>query len=134
MVSLMLSRPVILSIFKTWWTRLYSLKPEDESWSGKGRCSALDLRGATRGSVLVLPCRDLLSAQVRRLDNPECKLWVKDFKVPDDIFNAPTSRLLALHHHHHKETVMHKILFVGLCYSCGQTGPYANRCPKKQAN
>jgi hypothetical protein len=47
MVSLMLSRPVILSIFKTWWKMLYSLKTEEESWSGKGRCSALDLRGAT---------------------------------------------------------------------------------------
>jgi hypothetical protein len=23
---------------------------------------------------------------------------------------------------------------VGPCYSCGQTGHYANRCPKKQAN
>jgi hypothetical protein len=23
---------------------------------------------------------------------------------------------------------------VGLCYSCGQTGHYANRCPRKQAN
>jgi hypothetical protein len=23
---------------------------------------------------------------------------------------------------------------VGLCYSCGQTGYYANRCPRKQAN
>jgi hypothetical protein len=23
---------------------------------------------------------------------------------------------------------------VGPCYSCGQTGHYANRCPRKQAN
>jgi hypothetical protein len=23
---------------------------------------------------------------------------------------------------------------MGLCYSCGQTGHYANRCPRKQAN
>jgi hypothetical protein len=86
------------------------LKTEEESWSGKGRCSALDLRGATRGFVLVLPHRDLIFAQVSKLDSPECKLWVKDFKLPSDRFNAPTSRLLALHSHHHKEIVMYIIL------------------------
>jgi hypothetical protein len=78
--------------------------------SEKGRCSALDLRGATQGSVLVLPCRDQISTQVSRLDNLECKLWVKDFKLPSDRFNAPTSRLLTLHRCHHIETVMHQIL------------------------
>jgi hypothetical protein len=60
--------------------------------------------------VLVLPHRDLLSNQVSILDSIECKLWVKDFKLPSDRLNAPTSRLLALHCRHHKETVMHKIL------------------------
>jgi hypothetical protein len=87
----MLLRPMILSIFKTWWTRLWSLKTEEGSWSEKGRCSALDLRGATREFMLVLPHRDLISTQVSRLDSTECKLWVKDFKLPSDKFNAPTS-------------------------------------------
>jgi hypothetical protein len=67
-------------------------------------------REATRGSMLILPRRDLISTQVSRLDSPECKLWVKDFNLSSDRYNAPTSRLLALHHRHHKETVMHKIL------------------------
>jgi hypothetical protein len=86
------------------------LKTEEESWSRKGRCNALDLRGATRGYVLVLPRRDLISAQVSRLDSLECKLWVEDFKHPSGRFNALTSRLLALHSRHRKETGMHIIL------------------------
>jgi hypothetical protein len=73
MVSLMLSRPVILSIFKRWWTRLQSLKTEEESWSRKGRCSALVLRGATQGFVLVLPLRDVIYTQVSKLDSIKCK-------------------------------------------------------------
>jgi hypothetical protein len=60
--------------------------------------------------VLVLAHRDLISAQVSRLDSPECKLWVKDFKLPIDSFNAQTSRLLALHSRHRKEIGMHRIL------------------------
>jgi hypothetical protein len=48
--------------------------------------------------------------QVSKLDNPECKLWVKDFKLPSDRFNAQTSRLLTLHSCHRKETGMHIIL------------------------
>jgi hypothetical protein len=91
------------------------LENEEESWSGKGRFDALDLRGATRGFVLVLPRRDLISAQVSRLDSAECKLWVKDIKLPSNRFNAPTSRLLALDHRHHKETVLHKILVLWDC-------------------
>jgi hypothetical protein len=59
--------------------------------------------------VLVLPRRDLISDQVSRLDSTECKLWVKDFKLPSDKFNAPTSRLLALHHHHLRETMLDRV-------------------------
>jgi hypothetical protein len=59
---------------------------------------------------LVLCHRDLISAQVSRSDTLECKLWVKDFNLPSDRFNAQTSRLLALHSRHHKETGMHRIL------------------------
>jgi hypothetical protein len=86
------------------------LKTEEESWSGKGRCSALDLRGATRGFVLVLPHRDLISAHVSRLDSPECKLWVKDSRLRNVRFNTLVFSLLSLHRCHHKEIVMHKIL------------------------
>jgi hypothetical protein len=60
--------------------------------------------------MLVLPRRDLISAQVSRLDSPKFQLWVKDFKLPSGRFHAPTSRLLALHSRHHKETGMHRIL------------------------
>jgi hypothetical protein len=91
------------------------LKTEEESWSGKGRCNALDLRGATRGFVLVLPHRDLISTQVSRLDSPECKLWVKDSKLRNVRFNALVFSLLALHYRHHKEIVMHRILVLWDC-------------------
>jgi hypothetical protein len=57
------------------------LKTEEESWSIKGRCSALDLRGATREFMLVLPHRDLISAQVNRVGIRECKLQAKDFRL-----------------------------------------------------
>jgi hypothetical protein len=60
--------------------------------------------------VLVLPRKDLISTQVSRLDSPECKLWVKDFKLPSGRYNSPTSRILALHSRHHKEIGMHKML------------------------
>jgi hypothetical protein len=86
------------------------LKTEEESWSKKGRCSALDLRGAARGFVLVLPHRDLISTQVSRWDSLECKLWVKDARLRSVRFNALIFSLLALHHCHRKETVMHRIL------------------------
>jgi hypothetical protein len=60
--------------------------------------------------VLVLPRKDLISAQFSRWDSPECKLWVKDFKLLSDRFNAPTSRLLAVHRRHLKGTTIHRIL------------------------
>jgi hypothetical protein len=43
------------------------------------------------------------------LDSTECKLWVKDLKLPSNKFNAPTARLLALHHHHHRETMLDRV-------------------------
>jgi hypothetical protein len=85
------------------------LKTEEGSWSEKGKYNTLGLRGATQEFVLVLSRRDLIFAQVSRLDNTECKLWVKDFKLPSDKFNAPTSRLLALHRHHLRETTLDKV-------------------------
>jgi hypothetical protein len=85
------------------------LKVEEGSWSEKGRCSVLDLKGATQEFVWVLPRRGLIFAQVSRLDSIECKLWFKDFKLPSDKFNATTSRLLALHHHHLRETTLDRV-------------------------
>jgi hypothetical protein len=86
------------------------LKTEDESWNRKGRCSTLDLSGATRGIMLVLPCKDLIFSQVSRLDSPECKLWVKDSRLRNVRFNALVFSLLAPHRRHHKEIVMLIIL------------------------
>jgi hypothetical protein len=85
------------------------LKTEEGLWREKGRCIALDLRGAIQEFMLVLPHRDLISTQVSRLDSTECKLWVKDFNLPSDKFSAPTSRLLALHRHHLKETMLDRV-------------------------
>jgi hypothetical protein len=89
------------------------LKTEEELWSARGRCSALELRKATRGSVMILLHKDLSFIPGSRSDSPEYKLVVKDFKLPSDRSNGPTFRLLALHHHHcrhHKGITMHKIL------------------------
>jgi NAD-dependent oxidoreductase involved in siderophore biosynthesis len=86
------------------------LKTEEESWSGKGRCSALDLRAATQGFALVLPRMDLIFTEVSRLDSLECKLWVMDARLHSVRLNALIFSLLALQHRHHKETVMHRIL------------------------
>jgi hypothetical protein len=91
------------------------LKTKEESWSVKGRCSALDLRGATQEFMLVLPRRDLTSTQVSRVGSRECKLQVKDFILRNSRFNAPFFSLLALHHHHHKGTIMHIILVLWDC-------------------
>jgi hypothetical protein len=69
----------------------------------------MDLRGATRGSVLIFPRRDLISAQVSRLGSTECKLWVKDFGLCTIRFNALVFSLLTLHHHHLRETTLDKV-------------------------
>jgi hypothetical protein len=58
------------------------------------------------GSSSQGPISDLVS----RVDNPECKLQVKDFKLFSDKFSAPTSNLLALHRRHLKGTTMYIIL------------------------
>jgi hypothetical protein len=86
------------------------LKTKEELWNEKERCSALDHKGATLDSVLVLHHKELFSDLVIRVDNPECKLQVRDFKLLNDRFSAPTSNLLALHCRHLKRTTMHIIL------------------------
>jgi hypothetical protein len=55
-------------------------------------------------TVLVHHHKDLFSDLVSRVDNPECKLQVRDFNLLSDRFSAPTSNLLALHHRHLKGT------------------------------
>jgi hypothetical protein len=57
--------------------------------------------------VLVHHHKDLFSDLVSRVDSPVCKMRVRDFKLLNDRFSAPTSNLLALHH---KGTTMHRIL------------------------
>jgi hypothetical protein len=96
-----------LSIFKTWWTRLGSLKTEEELLDERERCSALELKEATRGSVMVLLIKGMCSILV---SSKGCKLQRRDFKLHGDRFSAPTFSLLALHRRHHKGTIMHRIL------------------------
>jgi hypothetical protein len=86
------------------------LKTKEESWSEKERCSALDRKEATLDSMLVHHHKDLFFDLVSRVDSPECKLQVRDFKLLSDRFSAPTSNLLTLHRRHLKGTTMHRIL------------------------
>jgi hypothetical protein len=86
------------------------LKTKEELWNERERCSTLDHKGATLDSVLVHHHEDLFFDQVSRVDNPECKLQIRDFKLLNDRFSAPTSNLLALHHRHLKGTTMRRIL------------------------
>jgi hypothetical protein len=86
------------------------LKIEGELWNERERCSALDRKEATLGSVLVHHHEDLCSVLCSRVDSQECKLWAKDFKRLSYRFNAPTSNLLDLHCRCRRGTIMHKTL------------------------
>jgi hypothetical protein len=86
------------------------LKIEEELWNERERCNAPDRKEATLDSVLVHHHKDLFSDLVSRVDSPECKLQVRDFKLLNDIFSAPTSNLFALHRCHLKGIAMHIIL------------------------
>jgi hypothetical protein len=110
MVLPMLSKLVTSPTFKTWWTKHYSWKTEEESWNTKEKCNTLYLKEATQGSVLVLPHRDPISAQVNKVGSRECKLQVKDFRLHNGRFSATTSSLLTLHPRHYRGTTMCKIL------------------------
>jgi hypothetical protein len=88
------------------------LKTEEELWNEIERCSALGHKGATLDSVLVHHHKDLFSDLVSRVNSPECKLQVRDFKLLNDRFSFPTSNLLALHYRHLKGTTMHRILML----------------------
>jgi hypothetical protein len=87
------------------------LKTEEELWNKRERCSALDHKEATLDSVLVHHHKDLFFDLVSRVDNRECKLQVKDFRLHNGRFNATTSSLLALHHHHIGETMLDRVLW-----------------------
>jgi hypothetical protein len=91
------------------------LKTEEELWNERERYSALDRKEATLDSVLIHHHKDLFSDLVSRVDNQECKLQVKDFKLLSDRFSAPTSNLLTLHRRHRRGTVVHKILVLWDC-------------------
>jgi hypothetical protein len=86
------------------------LKTEGELWNERERCSTLDRKEATLGSVLVHPHEDLCSILCSRVDSQECKLWAKDFKCLNDRFSAPTSNLLVPHRRHRRGAIMHKTL------------------------
>jgi hypothetical protein len=86
------------------------LKTEEELWNERERCSTLDHKRATLNSMLVHHHKGLFSDLLSRVDNPECKLQVRDFNLLSDRFSAPTSNLLALHCRHLKGTIMHRIL------------------------
>jgi hypothetical protein len=60
--------------------------------------------------MLVHHHKDLFFDLVSRVDSPECKLQVRDFKFLSDRFSAPTFNLLALHHRHLEGRAMHRIL------------------------
>jgi hypothetical protein len=111
--------------FKTWWTKHSSSKTKEESWNAKEKCNTLDLKEATQGSVLVLPRRDLISTQVSRVGSQECKL-----QIQCNNFLSPRSAPLPPQMNNNVQNTS----VVGPCYSCGWTGHYTNRCPRKQAN
>jgi hypothetical protein len=88
------------------------LKTEEELWNERERCSALELKEATRGSMMVLHLKDLFSIWV---SSKGCKLQCRDFKLHSDRFSTPTFSLVALHHRHRKGTTMHRILVLWDC-------------------
>jgi hypothetical protein len=87
-----------------------SLRTEEELWNERERCSALDRKEATLGSVLLHHHEDLCSVLCSRVDSLECKLQVKDFKLLSNRFSAPTSNLLDLYRRRRRGTIMHKTL------------------------
>jgi hypothetical protein len=86
------------------------LRTEEELWNERERCSALDHKEAILDSMLVDHHEDMCSILCSKVDNQECKLQVKNFKLLNDRFNAPTSNLLDLHRRRHRGTIMHKTL------------------------
>jgi hypothetical protein len=86
------------------------MKIEGELCNERERCSTLDRKEATLGSVLFHHHKELCSVLCSRVDRQECKLRAKDFKRLNDRFSAPTSNLLVLHRRHRRGAIMHKTL------------------------
>jgi hypothetical protein len=88
------------------------LKTEGELWNERERCSALDRKEATLGSMLVHHHEDLCSVLCSRVDSQECKLRAKDFKRLNDRFSPPTSNLLVPHRRQRSGAIMRKTLLL----------------------
>jgi hypothetical protein len=84
------------------------LKTEGELRNEREKCSALDHKEVTLGSVLVHHHEDLCSILCSRVHSQECKLRAKDFKCLNDRFSAPTSSLLVAHRRHRRGELMRK--------------------------
>jgi hypothetical protein len=119
------------------------LKTEGELWNERERCSALDRKEATLGSMLIHHHKDLCSVLCSRVDSQECKLRAKDFEHLNDRFSAPTSNLLVLHRRHHRGAIIHKTLVlwdrVSVVVRVGTTligvqGSRQNRCQPQAQN
>jgi hypothetical protein len=104
MVSLMLSSDFIN--FQDMVDKAPVLENERGIMERKRKMLCIELKEA-RGSVRVHHLKDLSSILV---SSKGCKLQCRDSRLLSIRFNAPTSRLLALHCRHRKETTMHKIL------------------------
>jgi hypothetical protein len=88
------------------------LRTEEESCNGKERCSALEHKEATRGSILVLRHKDLFFVLVGRVDNQECKLQVRGFRLLSDRFSVQTFSFPDLHRNHLRETMLGRIPYL----------------------
>jgi hypothetical protein len=81
------------------------MKIDEESWNAGGKYSALELKEATRSSVMVL-LKDMFFVRVSRKGY---KLYRGDFKHLSVRYIVLIFSLLVLHYHHHRETMLDKM-------------------------
>jgi hypothetical protein len=79
---------------------------EEELWSARGRCSALEPQETTRCSVMVFHLKDLFSILV---SSKGCKLQCMDFNLHSIRSSVLIFSLLTLYCCHRNGTTMHKI-------------------------